>query len=762
MPPKKRSVKLPFPVKGLNESYGYEDQPPGTTVDAQNVRAFPAQSTDPSSGNSKASGRGRGGQRPGLSKYVSTAHSSDTSIQNISHMAYSEFTPLSGRGHSVIREDTGGSFTIVDNAGTTIATMGVVSETYNLGQWGRDGFLYTASVDSSNNLIMRKHNSLGTKQWDWTDSGSPAVALSSATRQVVGLTVFGDYVYIWLRSISGVSGEAIYRVKTSDGKLRETTSGNGTQSDHWLLSEDQTTNNFKDFYPSTGETSSLVNPFMAGNGMLTMVCFNNSGAAAASSTKSNAIDYNNSAADVKTAIIAMGHLTSDNITTAGGPLGTAAVTVTFADDLANQDVVEFVVTDSGTLSGGALTVSSTTQGDKDNSEVVTITSTHTGGSFKLAHDGRMSVQAINIETGKQMFCREVQDAGLNTTTVSANQAELDIAMDEVGNIYTLSKSKKGTGSFNFCIAKTDPNGDAVSAFNDADREDTGTTRSICYDFVGRRLGAVGGNVYGSGHSFATINATTAARINSQDAHSVTNWNVIRQDEQGGFRIFASESTNNVARMTEAATPVADWIASEGDNQQKGASCAAFYQFNPQNSLSVRQTRQLAIAGGVVKEFDSDQWYTLASGGGSTGNPAFDPGMPVIFSAQLGSLMYFADGLNEKYYDPSDGKLKAWSAASGTLPQDSKGRKPTLIENWRDRIVMAGVIGDPHEYYMSKRGDATDWDYTPTTVTNTQAISGTNAPAGRSPDVIRSIIPLNDDVLIWGCDQSIWAMSGDPM
>jgi hypothetical protein len=552
--------------------------------------------------------------------------------------------------------------------------------------------------------------------------------------------------------------------------LQETSSGNGTQSDYWLISEDQATNDFKDFYPSTGDTGKGINPIFAGNGMLAMVCFNDSGASASSSTKSNAIDYNDSAADVKTAIIAMSHLTTDNITTDGGPLGTAAVTVTMADNLATQDVVEFVVTDSGTLSGGALTVSSTTQGDKDNSEVVTITSTHTSGSFKLAHDGRMSVQAINIETGKQMFCREIQDAGLGSTTISDSQAELDIAMDEIGNIYTLSKSKKGTSDFNFAIVKTDPSGDLVSAFGDSEAsstvngtmEHTGTTRSICYDFVGRRLGAVGGNVYGSGDSFATINSTTGVKVNSQDAHSITNWNVIRQDEKGGFRILRNQSTSNLARMTEAATPVADWIISDGDNLQTGASCAAFYQFNPQNSLSVRQTKQFAVAGGVVREFDSDQWYDLAIGGGSTGNPAFDPGMPVIFSAQLGSRMYFADGLNEKYYDAADSELKSWAASAGTLPVDSKGRKPTLIENWRDRIVMAGVIGDPHEYYMSKRGDGTDWDYTPTTVTNTQAISGTNAPAGRSPDVIRTIIPLNDDVLIWGCDQSIWAMSGDPM
>jgi hypothetical protein len=278
---------------------------------------------------------------------------------------------------------------------------------------------------------------------------------------------------------------------------------------------------------------------------------------------------------------------------------------------------------------------------------------------------------------------------------------------------------------------------------------------------------VGGNVYGGGKSFATINATTAAKINDQDAGSPaqTNWNSIYQDEKGGFRLFKNSATDCCIRMTEAVTPAYDWTISpalQGDNLQTGAACAAFYAFNPQNSLAVRQTKQVAVAGGVVREFDAIRWYDLASGGGTTGNPSLDPGRDVIFSAQLGSRLYFADGANEKYYDAADGELKAWTTSAGTLPQDNKGRKPTLIENWGDRIVMAGVIGDPHEYYMSKSGDGTDWDYNPVTVTVTQATSGVNSPAGRSPDVIRTIIPLNDDVLIWGCDQSIWAMTGDPM
>jgi hypothetical protein len=561
------------------------------------------------------------------------------------------------------------------------------------------------------------------------------------------------------------------------------------------------------------------------------------------------INYDDDATEVRDAIIGMSHLTADNVTVAGGDLNTTTpMTITFADNLATQDVAIFERTDFGayttgtieyvhtgsanelevTLSGGGtwpawaatgvitilgveytvdaristtiLTLDSssnpganvaastaysladgvfsmtTARGDKDNSTVVSITWTGsvTERTFKLAHDGRISVQAINIENGKQMFCREVQEAGnYDSTTASDSQSELDIAMDEVGNIFTLTRSQKGTSSYSYAVAKTASDGSKVAAFGAAigtsivngTVENTGVHRSMCYDFINRRLAVAGGNVSGTAHSFATVNATTGAVINSQDALGDNNWNAISPDEKGGFRLFQNTATICCIRMTEATTPAYDWTiepALQGDNLQTGADCAAFYAFNPQNSLAVRQTKQLAVAGGVVREFDSIQWYDLASGGGTTGNPSLDPGLDVIFSAQLGSRLYFADGMNEKYYDAADGELKAWTASAGTLPQDTKGRKPTLIENWNDRIVMAGVLGDPHEYYMSKKGDGADWDYTPVTVTNTQATSGVNAPAGRSPDVIRAIIPLNDDVLIWGCDQSIWAMTGDPM
>jgi len=54
---KKRGLHFPFPVGGLDEAQAYTGQPPYTSPDLQNVRAFDV-----------VEERWRGGQRPGLSK----------------------------------------------------------------------------------------------------------------------------------------------------------------------------------------------------------------------------------------------------------------------------------------------------------------------------------------------------------------------------------------------------------------------------------------------------------------------------------------------------------------------------------------------------------------------------------------------------------------------------------------------------------------------------------------------------------------------
>ena len=57
MPRRKTRFDMPWPVNGLVDSVAYENQPRGSSVDLQNVRAY-----DP------GTGRSRGAQRAGLAK----------------------------------------------------------------------------------------------------------------------------------------------------------------------------------------------------------------------------------------------------------------------------------------------------------------------------------------------------------------------------------------------------------------------------------------------------------------------------------------------------------------------------------------------------------------------------------------------------------------------------------------------------------------------------------------------------------------------
>lgn len=758
MPPKRAPVRLPFPTGGLFEGMSYEDQPRGTSVDVQNVRAFPATSTEPGSGNSKASGRGRGGQRPGLTKYVTAAHTASTSIQNISQATFSE-TPVIGRGDSLMAVTSGASYLLVDNLGAqTGSSAGADAETFNLATWGPDGFGYVATVDGTPKLILRKVNREGTESWDWSDDNSPVVDVGSATRQVRGMAVWGNTLYVWMKNIDGVNGECIYRVNTSDGKIRDTTSGNGTEADLWIRSEDQSTGNYVDFYPSTGYTAQVNNLMAASNGVLGLLCINDSGGTAATTSVTGNINWNTSAADFKTAFVALSHIVSADVDVTGGPLNTDPVYVEWKTKYATQDVAE--INQTASLTGGSLTISLDQQGNADQNAKIKFSSTATGGTFTLTHNGRLSIQYISVERGKQILCTELMTYE-PASTVSDRNHELDIAADEFGAFYTVCRNSNDGSTFTHAITKNN-----IAGVEQWQNENTGSTRSITYDPVNQRVGAVGGSVLGGGKSFATINSVTGAKINDQDPYgnspeSISIWNCIRSDEEGGFRLFRNNASNNVARLTKATVPVEDWISSLGGAAQLGSACASAYAYDPANRVGYRVTRQIAIAGGVVKEFDTNTWYTVSSGG-DIGAPAFNPGRPVIFSAQMGKKLFFADGVTEKYYDASDNSIKTWTASDGTLPKDSLGRRPTLIENWRSRMVTAGVVGDPQEWYMSKQGDPDDWDYAPGTVTVTQAVSGANIPAGKAPDVIKTIIPISQDILVFGCDHSIWMMMGDPM
>ena len=71
-----KTYTLNFPLKGRDAGWSYTRQPPDTTPDASNVRAF---STD--------SERARGGQRPGL-KYAYAQRIGGSAAENVAFLGW--------------------------------------------------------------------------------------------------------------------------------------------------------------------------------------------------------------------------------------------------------------------------------------------------------------------------------------------------------------------------------------------------------------------------------------------------------------------------------------------------------------------------------------------------------------------------------------------------------------------------------------------------------------------------------------------------
>lgn len=181
----------------------------------------------------------------------------------------------------------------------------------------------------------------------------------------------------------------------------------------------------------------------------------------------------------------------------------------------------------------------------------------------------------------------------------------------------------------------------------------------------------------------------------------------------------------------------------------------------QFSNSGRVVTLAVVSGGNVYVLNpGDTVWTQAATYGVALPPLDDE--VVVFMTQLNQKLYFADGANWVWYDPISNGLFPWTATAGTLPADVSANAPRLICTWRGRIVLSGLIDDPQNWFMSAIGDARNFDYSPDSITPTQAIAGNNSPFGLIGDAVTALIPYSDDVMIFGGDHTIWILHGDPM
>lgn len=170
--------------------------------------------------------------------------------------------------------------------------------------------------------------------------------------------------------------------------------------------------------------------------------------------------------------------------------------------------------------------------------------------------------------------------------------------------------------------------------------------------------------------------------------------------------------------------------------------------------------------GVIKTFKpGDTAFTTPTNTTGEEPPLVYSGL--IQSTCLNQLMFFADGTNWVYFNPHTSEVLEWRAEAGELPVDEEDNAPRLICTWRGRIVLSGILLDQANWFMSAVGNPFDFDYAGETIdgqlsiTPTMAVAGDSAPCGLIGDLVTTLIPFSDDILITGCDSSIYMMRGDP-
>lgn len=109
------------------------------------------------------------------------------------------------------------------------------------------------------------------------------------------------------------------------------------------------------------------------------------------------------------------------------------------------------------------------------------------------------------------------------------------------------------------------------------------------------------------------------------------------------------------------------------------------------------------------------------------------------------------------YDPAANSailLRDTVSSGGIAPIDCK-----LITQWRGRLVWANSETDRKNWFMSRQDAPLDYAYGQTD--EQRACAGDTGYLGKVGEAITALIPYTDDYFIFGCEQSLWMLRGDP-
>lgn len=176
----------------------------------------------------------------------------------------------------------------------------------------------------------------------------------------------------------------------------------------------------------------------------------------------------------------------------------------------------------------------------------------------------------------------------------------------------------------------------------------------------------------------------------------------------------------------------------------------FQVYTATSVATLRQTNLVACSGGNVYEGNSTGTSIAVAVGGTAILKA-----DVIPSVAVSTgKAYIVDGFTIKQLNLLTQSMETYAATAGTAPTLC-----TLAAVYRGRLVLAAPRDNMQNFFFTRVGTLTDWDYSQTD--SAAAFAGNASTAGRIGEPIISLMPFSDDVLLIGGDHNLWAMRGDP-
>ena len=172
-------LPLPFPQNGISDTFNYEAQPPGTTVDALNVRSVDG-----------VTGRVRGAQREGMARLTNSTLNGGNKVQALTSVTYDGRTVV----YSDAQSAASGDLTSWDKA---------INSDFGGGNSG----VYITAIDSEGSVysvieyaLLVKYNSSGAKLWEYD------LPVGTANHIVRALTV-DEYGTVFVGVAEGTTGQ---------------------------------------------------------------------------------------------------------------------------------------------------------------------------------------------------------------------------------------------------------------------------------------------------------------------------------------------------------------------------------------------------------------------------------------------------------------------------------------------------------------------------------------------------------------------------